>query len=268
MFKVLFMPLLQIPSGHHHVADSIKEQLHQSSGRYYCEKLEILSHCYGKVEAFISTVYLQWIHKLPQIYSRIYKTAAVKGSSKRYYTYEWLFLKKVHRAIEHTNPDLIICTHALPSYLLERLKKNGLWSGPVINVYTDYFINDLWGREHIDYHFVPSLDVKQKLLMRGANRSQIFVTGIPVHPIFKRTKNKSKNEDRLIILISGGNMGAGAIQQLLNRLKPSGSILYKVLCGKNDLLFQSIERLQYSHIKALPYLDSKGEMNQLYDEAV
>ncbi|WP_080873410.1 glycosyltransferase [Oceanobacillus timonensis] len=62
-------------------------------------------------------------------------------------------------------------------------------------------------------------------------------------------------------------MGAGSIQQLLQTLNPSGSILYKVLCGKNEMLFQHIEHLNYPFIKPLPYLNSKEEMNQLYDEA-
>lgn len=64
-------------------------------------------------------------------------------TNKHFYIYEWLFLKKVQKLIKQINPDLIICTHALPSYILERLKKNNLWSGPVINVYTDYFFNNL-----------------------------------------------------------------------------------------------------------------------------
>ncbi|QGS68545.1 hypothetical protein CV093_08425 [Oceanobacillus sp. 143] len=53
----------------------------------------------------------------------------------------------------------------------------------------------------------------------------------------------------------------------MDHLNPSGSIFYKVLCGKNIDLFQSIERLNHSHIKPLPYLESKEEMNHLYNEA-
>ncbi|MBU5266143.1 MGDG synthase family glycosyltransferase [Virgibacillus proomii] len=268
MYRILFMPFLQIPSGHHQVADTIKNQLHQSSNDYNCEKVEILSHCYGKVETFTSSIYLKCIYKLPGVYSKIYK-AVVKGkqSKKRYYIYEVLFLKKIRDLIKQIKPDVIICTHALPSYLLNHLKKENLWSGPVINVYTDYFINDLWGVEHINYHFVPSLHIKQKLVMQGIKPDQIFVTGIPIDSVFRKEKKTSRSNDQLNILISGGNMGAGSIQQLLQTLNPSGSIQYKVLCGKNEILFQYIERLNNPQIKPLPYLSSKEKMNQLYDEA-
>lgn len=269
MARILFMPLLRIPSGHHHVADSIKVQLNQLSRDFHCEKVEILSHCYGHVETMISSIYLHWIHRFPGMYSHIYKYAAVKDAKvkKRFYLYEWLFLKKVQHCIEQTKPDLIICTHALPSYILERLKERKLWSGPVINVYTDYFINNLWGKGGINYHFVPSPHAKRELLNRGIKPQQTFVTGIPIHPLFKPEKRPPIKKSRFTVLISGGNMGAGSIQRLLDRLNPSGSILYKVLCGKNKTLLQSIERLNNKHIIPLPYISKKEEMNQLYDEA-
>ncbi|ASN06444.1 MGDG synthase family glycosyltransferase [Virgibacillus necropolis] len=269
MFRILFMPLLQIPSGHHHVADSIKVQLNQSADDYHCEEVELLSYSYGNLETLISSAYLQWIHRLPRLYSQIYKYAAVKEkrTNKRFYLYEWLFLKKVQRLIEQTKPDLIICTHSLPSCIIQQLKKRNLWSGPVINVYTDYFINNLWGVDSINYHFVPSLDVKNELITRGIKAHQTFVTGIPIDPLFRNVTPTHKEANRFTVLVSGGNMGAGSIQKLLNRLNPSGSILYKVLCGKNEILLHYIERLNHSHIKPLPYVSSKKEMNQLYDEA-
>ena len=268
MYRILFMPFLQIPSGHHHVADSIKQQLQETSDQFHYEKVEILSHYFGQIETFISSFYLQWIHKLPGVYSKVYRaTVNKRGSDKRYYVYEALFLNKVRKLIEQTKPDIIICTHALPSYLLDKLKRKNIWSGPVINVYTDYYINDLWGMKDIDYHFVPSIHSKQALIRRGINQNQIFVTGIPIDPIFKVKNKIQRKQGQWQLLISGGNMGAGSIQQLLQTLNPSGSVLYNVLCGKNEALFQHIERLHHPYINALPYIDSKEKMNLLYDEA-
>ncbi|WP_080873411.1 MGDG synthase family glycosyltransferase [Oceanobacillus timonensis] len=106
-----------------------------------------------------------------------------------------LILNKIKNLIKQTKPDIIICTHALPSYLLNQLKKENIWTGPVINVYTDYFINDLWGIEHINYHFVPSLHFKQELVMRGIKPKQIFVTGIPIDSILKKKKISGNNEN-------------------------------------------------------------------------
>ncbi len=92
MYRILFMPFLQIPSGHHHVADTIENHLNQSSNDFHFEKVEMLSHCYGKVEMFISSFYLQWIDKFPRIYSKIYKAVVKRRKSRKsYYIYEVLF---------------------------------------------------------------------------------------------------------------------------------------------------------------------------------
>ncbi|MYL56649.1 hypothetical protein GLW20_03925 [Virgibacillus halodenitrificans] len=268
MYRVLFMPLLQIPSGHHHVADCIKEQLDQYSGVFECEKVEVLSYCFGKLETLVSNVYLQWIHKLPHLYSQIYKNAAVKNAkTNRLVTaYEWLFLKKILHLLRQIKPDIIICTHAFPSYLLNYFKSENLWSGKVINVYTDYFVNNLWGVHHIDYHFVPSQHVKQELINKGVNEQQIFISGIPIHPIFNNPKSPIE-KSKSVVLISGGNLGVGSILQLLQRLNPSGAIQYKVLCGKNPILFDYLTKLNHPNILPVPYIDSKKEMNVLYEEA-
>ena len=268
MSKILFLPFLQIPSGHHHVADCIKIQLEQMPDGILCEKIDILSYSYGKIEGYISSFYLQWIHKLPQLYSTIYRAAAVEGISytKRFYVYELLFLTFLKKLLNEKNPDIVICTHSLPSYLLSRLKKSNAWSGSIINIYTDYFINNLWGIEGVDYHFVPSRKVKDQLVKHGVKDHQIFITGIPIHPLFKVRNQKGKEETIFSALLCGGNMGAGSIVQLLDRLHPAGMIHYKVLCGKNKELFQYIEKLDNPLIHPLPYISSKEEMNHLYEE--
>lgn len=269
MARVLFLPLLQIPSGHHHVADCIQEQLKNTSNSFSFEKVELLSYCYGKAEKLISSLYLQSIHKLPKVYSSIYRTAAWHGQKqkKHFQIYEWLFLRKIRQLMVEKKPDIVICTHAFPSYLLHILKKKKIWSGLVINVYTDYFINKLWGMEAIDYHFVPCIHLKEQLLNRGVKSERIYVTGIPVHPIFKSELIDTTKREQKTIIISGGNMGTGSIRKFLHRLQPSGKIVYKVLCGKNEKLYRLVTSFQHSNIQGLPYLSCKEDMNQLYQEA-
>ncbi|MFD1706328.1 glycosyltransferase [Siminovitchia sediminis] len=266
--RVLFLPFLQIPSGHHHVADCIQTQLEQIHKDCHCEKVDIFSYSYGKIENWASSLYLQWIHRFPRLYSSIYRTAAVKEMkrNKRFYMYELLFLHFIKDLLKEKNPDVVICTHALPSYMLVRLKKLNMWSGLLINAYTDYFINNLWGMEGVDYHFVPSKKVKDHLIKQGIKAQSIFITGIPVHPLFKSQHEKVIKDQLYTALISGGNMGAGSISKLLERLHPAGKIRYKVLCGKNHRLYQYMKDFNHPLVQPLPFISSKGKMNHLYNE--
>ncbi|KAA9019549.1 MGDG synthase family glycosyltransferase [Niallia endozanthoxylica] len=61
--------------------------------------------------------------------------------NKRYRIYESLFLSFIKKLLEEKQPDLIICIHALPTYMLNYMKKRNDIKIPVINVYTDYFIH-------------------------------------------------------------------------------------------------------------------------------
>ena len=267
MKHILVMPFLQMPSGHHQVANGIIDSLHDNKDKYVCEKIDILSYSYGNVEVLISKIYIKWINNFPNLYSWLYKNSAYKDDidKKRFHLYEWLFLYWMERLIKEKNPKLIICTHSLPSYLLSHLKKNGKISIPIVNVYTDYFINQIWGIEFIDYHFVPNKEIKEVLIDRGVKSDQILVTGIPIHPLFTAKVPVKERRDVFSVLISGGNLGTGLMKTFVEKLRPSGEINYTVLCGENTKLFNQIKQLNHPFIQAVPYISSKEEMNALYD---
>ncbi|GAA0492122.1 glycosyl transferase [Salinibacillus aidingensis] len=267
MKKVLFLPFLQISSGHHQVADSLRDGLKELDPAIECDKVDILHYGYGRIERMISAIYLKWIDSFPQVYSWIYRKIVVEGQyeEKRYRHYEWLFIRVIEDILTEKQPDLIVCTHALPSYLLSRLKERKKISTPVVNVYTDYFIHQLWGTRNIEFHFVPSLRMKEYLLKKGVTENRIFVTGIPVHRKFSPVKDQPHQErTRLNLMITGGNLGVGLIENFVARVK-NESIQYRVLCGKNQSLYQRLNELHHSNVTPIPYISSREEMDSMYE---
>lgn len=271
MQKILFMPFLRMSSGHHQVADSIIDTLKIEDCEWEFEKVEILSYSFGFIETIVTTVYLKMIKFCPNIYSWLYRKVSFNNTKekKRYLLYELIFLRFMKRILKETNPDLIICTHALPSYLLNRLKQKANYSVPVFNVYTDYFVNQLWGLSHIDYHFAPTKEVKQFLCGQDVQNKRISITGIPVHPHFMKDDSQFKEKDckPFTMIISGGSLGTGNIKELIKKLKPSGQIHYNVLCGENIKLYQFIQSIKSPYITPLAYITCKEEMNTLYSKS-
>ena len=181
--------------------------------------------------------------------------------------YQHIFLKKLEQLLQDEKPDAIVCTHGFPSYLLSQLKMKGKCNVPVINVYTDFFINNVWGREGIDVHFVPSQEVKETLIRKHQIPSErIIITGIPVHEEISKTAYKLINRNQPKILIAGGNSGLGGILKLSAELKKSTHFDFLVLCGNNHKLYDEILSWNLDHIKPLPYLSSRSDMNKLYEE--
>lgn len=144
--KVLFLPFLQIPSGHHQVANTLIGEIQHSHSHVSCENVDILAYSYGWIEKVISSFYLKWIRLFPKIYNVIYRKAVYQNDQreKRYILYEFLFLRFMKKLLMEKNPDLIVCTHSLPAYMLNHLKKINDLKIPVINIYTDYFIHQFW----------------------------------------------------------------------------------------------------------------------------
>ncbi|MBS4210066.1 glycosyltransferase [Bacillus sp. FJAT-50079] len=268
MRKVLFFPLLRMPSGHHQVADAVAEYISKRDPNIQCKKIDLLSAWNPIVETAVTKLYLKWIHHFPKTYAWMYEQMAHTSNSQRsYHYYEFLFLKKMEKIISEEKPDLIICTHGFPSYIVSKLKIKNQCSVPVINVYTDFFVNDVWGKEGIDYHFVPSEAVKTALINKnGLSENQIIMTGIPISEQFMSNRIKSiKNKKKWNVLISGGSIGLGNILDLLEQKECKKEIEYFVLCGKNKKLFQTIAKLNFKNIHPYSYISSKEEMNEMYD---
>lgn len=270
MKKILLFPLLDsMPSGHHQVAKTITEYVTNRSQNIECKKIDFMQQWSPEIERALTKTYLWWIKQFPTSYAWIYKMMAYKSNGKSSYKYyEVLFRKKMEKIIAIEKPDLIICTHAFPSYLIDSLKKSGACTVPLINVYTDFFINDVWGRECVDYHFVSNGAMKSALMHDfGISESNIFITGIPITESFSSPSRRQISCKRLNVILSGGSAGLGKITEVLKLSGDESSLNFYVLCGNNKQLFDHLSKVKQNNIHPLPYISSREKMNELYDLA-
>ncbi len=54
--SILFLPFLQIPSGHHQVANALIDEILQIHPQIRCDKVDILAYSYGKIESLVSKI--------------------------------------------------------------------------------------------------------------------------------------------------------------------------------------------------------------------
>ncbi|MCY9513443.1 MGDG synthase family glycosyltransferase [Paenibacillus apiarius] len=266
MKKILFLPFLTMPSGHQQVADALMESIRCIDSSIVCEKVDLFHYSYKKLESLASRFYIKWITIFPKTYSWIYRKTVYNDhqTQHRYPIYERLFLKQMQRLLAEKQPDLLVCTHALPSYIASRLIRNNLLCIPVINAYTDFFVNDVWGGKEIEFHFAPDPYIKQMLLDKGIGEHQVFITGIPVHPKITKRNHRSRDKTPYSVLITGGSHGIGAIKSLLKKVDRIKNVQFYVLCGNNKKLYRQIKK-GYPHVTPMTYIQSRAEMNALYD---
>ncbi|MCM3570320.1 MGDG synthase family glycosyltransferase [Neobacillus mesonae] len=269
MKKILFLPFLQMRSGHHQVAEALMDIVKKQTSEIIVKKIDLLSYANQSLEKMITSGYLKWIRYAPETYDLAYKKFfyAETPNEHSFKWYHYFFLKKMEQLLLEEKPDLIVCTHGFPSYLLSQLKRKKKCKAPVINVYTDFFINNFWGRDEIEYHFLPSQDIKEEFIQKYQIPEQrLFVTGIPVHAEITKSTEKQRKGNRPRILISGGNNGLGGIVKLLKKSKQTSQSDFYVLCGNNKKLYNEILSWNIEHINPLPYISSRSEMNKLYEK--
>lgn len=266
--KILFLPLFQMPTGHHSVANAVIRSLENRLPEFEYEIVDFFSYADKLLEKAFRLAYLTWIDHSPQTYVWLYKNFMYPSKSNLHHNLcEYKFLAKMKNLLDTQAPDLVVCTQALPSFLINRLKEYGESTPPVINIYTDFFINKLWGITGIDYHFVPDQMIKEELSGKyDLSPAKIFVTGIPVEECFNPHKIQ-KSTPPYHIIISGGNAGLGDIEHLIQNIDNDEEYLFAVLCGNNQKLYQEILALEQENIKPLRYISCRETMLNLYQNS-
>lgn len=265
MKKALFLPFLTMQTGHHQVADALMAYIEKHIENVEVKKIDLLHYANPTIEKIISQSYLKWISYAPGIFNHVYSKLYDQpvDVQPNFKVYE-LLLKYLQEMLKEEQPDVIFCTHSVPSYLLNVLKKKNACDIPVVNVYTDFFVSKLWGKELIDYHFLPMEEMKETLSSYNIDHSRMLVTGIPIHEELMRTSslfNKGKN-----VLIAGGNCGIIDNHLLSGQLKRQKNFHFYILCGNNKKLYHKIQHWQLPNVTPLRYISSRVEMNALYDQ--
>ncbi|MDD9314062.1 hypothetical protein HUN92_07170 [Bacillus firmus] len=270
--KVLLLPLFQFPTGHTKVAKTLQDNIQSQYPDAEIKIIDFLSYCSDNLEKLVSGIYLKGFLGAPFLYRALYYTIMYKQHPFKLQpdlqVLSYYFERKMQKFLDEENPDLIFCTHSFPSGIISSLKQKGRYLDiTAVNVYTDFFINDIWGKRGIDFHFVPHPEAKEKLIKKHhIPDEQIFVTGIPVHSAYHLPVPFKKDNRIRHILVAGGNSGLVNCD-FLEAMQKVPHIRFLILCGNNDELYSSLQALDSKQIEPIGYIDDPYEMNQLYNIA-
>ena len=129
------------------------------------------------------------------------------------------------KSIKQENPDLVLCTHFLPAEILIYLRKKKILDIPIGVVVTDIDAHAMWLLQNVDWYFVACEETRVYLAALGIPSETIFVTGIPIDPIFGVEKPKRETRlrlgldpDKTTILVSVGGFGVGPVESLVHTI--------------------------------------------------
>ncbi|QTD40761.1 glycosyltransferase [Sporosarcina sp. Te-1] len=270
--KIVIFPFFRFPSGHSKVAEAIEERILDMYPGATVQTVDFLTYCNGLLGKFVSSFYMKLINTTPEFYQKAYRFFIMKeqnGGKKHVRRFSPLYFeRKMLSLIEEEEPDLLVFTHSFPSSIFGRLiRKKKVSNIPAINAYTDFFINDVWAKSEVMYHFVPHPGVRDTLMETyGVPERNIFVTGIPVKKIYK-SHSERRGLPLRNILVAGGNTGLFDLDSIASLLTSFPEIQFTLLCGRNKEYQQRLELFEFPNVTVKGYIQSCEEMNALYEQA-
>jgi processive 1,2-diacylglycerol beta-glucosyltransferase len=221
--------------------------------------IEVLRYTNPVFRKIYSDLYVELMTRGPDLLGWLYKTFDRPWQfQKRRLALDRLNTGPLVKLIRQENPDLALCTHFLPAEILLYLRKKKILDIPIGVVVTDFDAHAMWLLQNVDWYFVACEETRVYLAALGIPPETIFVTGIPIDPIFGLEKPKAETRihlgfdpDKTTLLVSPGGFGVGPVESLVRAIHEiQHPIQIVVICGRN-------KRLE-DHLKS--FLDTRHPM--------
>lgn len=245
--KILIATETIAGKGHEKAAKVLKNVI--SANSYDEVKIVCLLKVFNRfLESLIRNIYITMIKRFPYLWQIMYKKESKFGLLFKDLIANVMYIK-LKSYFDKEQPDLVIATHAAGLGVLAKYKKSHDYL--LAAVFTDFQVNSFWVYDEIDYYFVAAEEFKQKLLAYGIEENKVYITGIPIDPIFFQnygTKNDLgvDKQNYLKLLIMGGGLGLGGIKEVITALNQLDDVLIdvSVIAGNNTKLYNELNKLK------------------------
>src|SRR5262245_49341977 len=255
MPKRILVLSASVGAGHLRAAEAVEAALRQIAPEARVVNRDVLEMTNRLFRRIYAKSYLDLVNKAPHVLGYFYDLLDQPPKSTR--AGDWL--RKVLQKLNlkgfvkflHSEPwDLVINTHFLPAEIIAALKKEKKIRTPQATVVTDFDTHRLWFNQPCERYFVASAEGAVYLASWGVPREHIFLTGIPVHPVFGQNKKRDDclgkhglASDRPVVLQLAGGFGVGPIEKLYKSLLSVETPIQLVaVCGRNEALRTKLDK--------------------------
>lgn len=263
-------------------------QGHNATAKALAAMLEARSHTVEIVDtfkstnrllyAFIDKGYLLAASRFKRLYGQGYY-ALEKRKSNSYTPSPARFAnrfvaRRLRKKIEREDPDVIICAHVFPAMLLDIIKQKHPMRAKTVGIVTDFAMHPYWEETlRLDRLVLASDFLIPAAMRKGFRPEQLLITGIPIHPKFEHTVEKTEAKKMLgldeslpYLLLMSGSMGYGNMVKLLKELDASEHKFGIIsVSGNNKKTYEAIAREHWQ--KPLVNLGFSDKIDLLMDAA-
>jgi processive 1,2-diacylglycerol beta-glucosyltransferase len=244
-----------VGAGHLRAAEAVELALRQVVPGATVKNLDVLSLTNAAFRRVYGKAYLDLVNKVPHVLGYFYdlldqpSRSGRNRSDRLRLALEKLNLQSFIGFLQQGPWDLIINTHFLPAEIIASLRKQERLSVPQVTVTTDFETHRLWMNQPCDHYFTATDEGALYLASWGVPRTDISVTGIPIHPVFSQSKQRAAclarqglTGNRPVILQLSGGFGVGPIEKLYRALLAVEEPLeIMVVTGRNEAVRAQLE---------------------------
>lgn len=274
-----------VGAGHLRAAQAVELALREVVPAATVRNVDILELTNAPFRRLYGKFYLDLVNKAPHVLGYFYDLMDQPSRSGKNRTdrlrlaIEKLNLGKFIQLVKEESWDLVINTHFLPAEIIASLRRKGELSLPQTTATTDFETHRLWVNQPCDRYFTATEEGARYLQHWGIPERDILVTGIPIHPVFAKPKDRNDclarhglAGDRPILLQLSGGFGVGPIAKLYRALLDVARPVELVtIAGRNEAVKKELEAIEVPprhRTKILGFTDQIDELMAVADVAV
>jgi processive 1,2-diacylglycerol beta-glucosyltransferase len=274
-----------VGAGHMRAAQAVELALREVVPAATVKNVDVLELTNTAFRRLYGKAYLDLVNRAPHVLGYFYDLLDQPSSSGRNRGDRFrLLLEKINlrsfiRFLKEEPWDLVINTHFLPAEIIASLRNKGELALPQVTATTDFETHRLWVNQPCDHYFTATEEGAKYLQHWGVPAEQTTVTGIPIHPVFSKPKDRGEclrkhglQGDRPIVLQLAGGFGVGPIAKLFHGLlEVEQPIELVVIAGKNEKVKKELEEIPPSsrhRVKVLGFTTDIDELMAVADLVV
>ncbi|HEU5100828.1 MAG TPA: glycosyltransferase [Roseiflexaceae bacterium] len=245
-----------VGSGHTIAAGVLESCFHQVPDVEAVQALDTLELTSDLYRSFYDEAYFALVDAAPWLIGWAYDRNDPPFRDRNVVSlWDQLNTTAVVSAIRAYQPDVVVCTHFLPSKLISLLLTRGELRATLAVVTTDYDFQGLWLSSPFNRFFVARDETRAYMVELGLPADRISVSGIPVKAEFSQVVEREAvlaryglRPDLPTLLISAGAAGGAYTQAIVAQtLQMRNAFQAVIVCGRNAQLKDEIEALVAPH---------------------
>ncbi len=261
--------------GHQRAAEAVASAVGRSCAGASVRLVDVLDRAEWPLSVGYRIGYSLGVKRARPVYRFLYARwrAPEKAHASPLLRYAPRFARRMAGSVAEAPPEMVISTHFLGSYLVDRFRAEGLWKGPLWEVVTDFRPHGFHVIAGIERYLIPTPEAATPLLEYGVAAGALTVTGIPCteefHAAAARRPAGLRQPGPRRVLFLGHGLTAARLVSWVVRLARAPAIHLTVAGVASPRLEAALRWLTaraanpvevYGHVDFLPRLMARADL--------